>query len=181
LHDILKEGECEVETRRGWKFFEAKTNPLANIFVRELFEAGLKVRCILRDSPDKDIREIPNFSIIENILAFDLSHRARQAAGPGEVKYEYWPSVRYRMEKYHNAYDITVGAQGDVLIVPTSRGLLVSDEGLSDLQVRIAIDDKDIRGKAMKAARKFGRAWEAKSKRLKGSREATIKIYQDFA
>lgn len=52
---------------------------------------------------------------------------------------------------------------------------ITTDDGLNDLHIRV----KDKR--CMKTVRAFAFAWEAKSKQLRGSREAKVTIFQDYA
>ena len=159
LRDIFKEGENEmtIEVKRGKGFFQEKAQPLLRTLTENLLREGIEFKPLCRGDALQGLEE--NYYI--NFLWYTDS--------PG------WLTINTTPEK-----DLSIAK--DIFITKAvkvhprwSYSAQFGDDGFPDL--RLQVSDQ----RAMKFVKIFARAWEAKSKQLKESREATITIYQEFA
>ena len=154
LRDILKEGESEMKVIRGIGFFHAKTQPLLRKLVDDLVRAGVQF-----EGTNVDQSNTKGSGGLDNSLGVWLNsgyitiHESTKD-GYGRIQ----DKLLAKSEAIREALAVA----------------LVTDYGLSPLTLRVS------ERKAMQPARAFARAWEAKSRQLKGSQEVEVKIYQDF-
>jgi hypothetical protein len=153
LRDILKEGESEMETRRGKGFFTEKAKPLIKQFMLEALRDGVPFD---RDATPEKFGD-----------GKDVSCDFRRTRIPGD----FYPVIDEK-SNLHLTPAICIRCDESNL---DFRTYLTSDSGLEHLNIHVS--DK----RAMRAVRKFGHVWERKSKQLKGSQVAHVRIYQDFA
>lgn len=154
-----KQGEEAMEVKRGKGFFEIKAVPLLARFARDLFQQGVPFTSGGKTfeeaehylKPGSDIKYWKERGMFPNVTAKRLS---------GDDATFQTRAVCVSPELLRRSY--------------SSAAEFVDYSGFRDLH--ITIDDRQ----AMKAAKAFARRWEKKSKELKGSREATVIIYQEF-
>lgn len=153
LQDILKEGESTMEVKHGRVFFDHKAQPLLRKLANNLIKAGIEF--------SGDPWWTHNFP--------EISHNGLDDSFKICIKH-----LGIYVHKYGHNENLILG-HTNFVANDTRDYDIVTDDGLIDLKIRVKSKS------CMKAVCAFAKAWEAKSRQLKGGREATVTIYQDFA
>lgn len=161
LQSILSDKERRgMETQRGRGFFEEKAQLILRRLVEDLLNAGISFQ--KRSDFAKFVFDLPprgSLKALDGGCHVVLNERYELVVQKG---YAMWAAESLKIDNGLPPHLI------DGLV------FLSRDDGFPD--IKLGVYDK----RAMNAARRFARAWEAKSRQLKGSREAKATVIQDF-